>query len=578
MNLDFQKGSRSRILAVLLLVIAAVFIVRLFYLQVIQHDYYTSLAGQEQIKQKTIFAERGLIYALDGDVPVPLVLNEAVYLVYADPVIVDDEDKVIETIRQVAGGSAKANLKELLGRKESRYQILATKLTRKQAEKIKEADLAGIRFQETTQRVYPEGGLAAQVLGYVNADGDGQYGVESGLADRLKGTDGLRKTVTDVTGTSLTIGDNNVEKPAKDGETLVLSLDRNIQAKAEQALATQLEKVGADHGSVVVIDPQTGKVMAMANLPTYSPATFNTVTDAAVFNNNIISNPYEPGSDIKTFTMAAGIDKGVVKASDTYNNTDYINVADRVISNATKGHTGQITFQTALNFSLNTGFVTVAQRLGDGNNITLQSRKTMYDYFHDRFRMGQLTGIELAGERPGTIISPDEVEGNAVRYSNMSFGQGMDVTMLQVAAGFSSIVNGGRYYQPSILAGTIQPDGTFKQTQAQEIATTVSSATSDQIREMTRIGRSTTFPGIDKAGYEVGGKTGTSQVVVNGQYSPTDTIGTYLGYGGGSTANYVIMVEVSGKGKAFGGSKDAMPIFTDISNWLLDYLKIQPKG
>lgn len=577
MKLDLLRGSRSRILAGLLLIITAVFIGRLFYLQIIQHDHYKALADAEQIRPLTIPAKRGLIYALDGETPVPLVLNETVYTVFADPSVVADPNKVIEVIRRVAGGNARSNLDDLLARTETRYQILATKLTRIQADKIKDEDLSGIGFQANSQRVYPEGSLAGQVLGFVDADGNGQYGIEAKLDERLKGEDGLLKSVTDVNDVPLTIGDRNISEPAIDGTNTVLSIDRNIQEKAQQALKDGLKRTGATNASMVIIDPRTGRVMAMANLPDYNPASYNTVTNAAYFNNNIISKPYEPGSDIKTFTMATGVDKGVVKATDTYNNTDFIQVEDRTITNAYKGITGEITFQTALNWSLNTGFVTVAQRLGDGKSITLGARQTMYDYFHNKFRLGKLTGVELANEQEGTVISPEEQEGNAVRYSNMAFGQGMDVTMIQVAAGFSSIINGGKYYTPTVLAGTVDTDGVYNQNEIAEPVTTIKKTTSDHIRQMTLTARRSSFPGIDKAGYQVGGKTGTSQVVENGVYSKTDAIGTYLGFGGGKTSRYVIMVEVSGKGKVFGGAQDAMPIFTDMSNWLLDYLKVQPQ-
>lgn len=576
MKLDLLKGSRSRILAGLLIIITAVFIGRLFYLQVIQHEHYKALADAEQIKPLTIPAKRGLIYAMDGDTPVPLVLNETVYTLFADPSVVDDPDKVVEVVRRIAGGNTRSTIKELLERTDTRYQILATKLTRAQADKIKEESLSGIGFQANSQRVYPEGSLASQVLGFVDADGNGQYGIEGKLNEQLKGKDGLLKSVTDVNDVPLTIGDRNISEPAINGVNQVLTIDRNIQAKAQQALKDGLKRTGATNASMIVIDPQTGRVMAMANLPDYNPAKFNTVTNAARFNNNIISNPYEPGSDIKTFTMAVGVDKGVVKASDTFINTDSIRVEDRIITNAYKGITGEITFQTALNWSLNTGFVTVAQRLGDGKSITTGARQTIYDYFYKRFGLGQLTGVELTNEQKGIVISPQEQEGNAVRYSNMVFGQGMDVTMIQVAAAFSSIINGGNYYKPTVLAGTLD-DGIFTQNEIAEPTTTLKKTTSDHIRQMTLTARQSSFPGIDKAGYQVGGKTGTSQVVENGVYSKTDTIGTYLGFGGGKTPRYVIMVEVSGKGKAFAGAQDAMPIFTEMSNWLLDYLKVQPQ-
>ena len=164
----------------------------------------------------------------------------------------------------------------------------------------------------------------------------------------------------------MSIGDKNINIPAKDGDDIVLSIDRNIQSHTEEALKKGLEKAGATNGSVIVMDPSNGRVMAMANYPSYKPAEYGKVTDAAWFNNAVISSPYEPASVIKTFTLSTGIDKGVITPSSTYYNTDSVRVEDVTIRNAFQGLTGKLTMQDVLNNSLNTGTVTVAQRLGVG--------------------------------------------------------------------------------------------------------------------------------------------------------------------------------------------------------------------
>lgn len=578
MKLELQRGSRSRILAGLVLVIMAVFVIRLFYLQIIQNEYYTNLANAEQVKTFKLPASRGQIYALDGNKPVQLVMNETVYTVFADPQTTKDDAKIIDAIKRIAGGNARANLQELLDKKQSRYQILATKVTRAQADKIKAEKLNGVGFQAESQRVYPEGSLAAQTLGFINFEGKGQYGVEGGLDDRLKGKDGVLKTVTDVSEIPLTIGDRNINIPAKNGDNIVLSIDRNVQSYAEKALADGLKRTGATNGSVLIMDPQTGKIKAMANLPTYNPAEYNKVQDAAAFNNGTISTPYEPGSVIKTLTVATGIEKGVITPQSTYVNTDFITVDDRTVSNATKGQTGTITMQHAFNWSLNTGMVTIAQRLGDGTTITRGARDTMYDFFYNKFGLGQRTGVELQGEARGGVVSPEEQEGNAVRYSNMSFGQGMNVTMVQVAGAFASVINGGKYYQPTVIDGVLKDDGTIDRVNPVPKRTTVSQATSDQVKEVLRVARGTFYSGVDRQGYTIGGKTGTSETIENGVYVDNQTIGSYVGFGGTDTPAYVIMVQVSGKNLPMQGAKHALPIFTDISNWMIDYLKLQPKG
>ena len=196
--------------------------------------------------------------------------------------------------------------------------------------------------------------------------------------------------------------------------------------------------------------------------------------------------------------------------------------------------------------------------------------------------MGQVTGIELAHEAKGTIISPDEQQGNAVRYSNMSFGQGMDATMLQVASGFCAIINGGIYKTPTIISGTMSPDGKFIEAPLkQQYPGVISEEASATVRKMVQSSHYATYkPQTTPEGYLIGGKTGTSQTIENGKYVSDQTIGTYLGFGGekGEIPSYVIMVEISAKGKMMGGGADAKPIFNDISDWMLQYLKLQPKA
>lgn len=578
MKSKLKKMSRTNILGLALLLAFSAIVVRLFQLQIIDNEKYLALADAEQMKRFEIPAQRGLIYAMDGKTPTKLVMNESIYTVFADPQMIKDDEKseIISKIKEVAGGNVRDGFESLLDKKESRYQILATKISRKQAEMIKESDFTGIGFQETSQRVYPEGQLASQVLGFVNSEG-GQYGIEGALNDELSGKDGQLKTVTDVSGVPLTIGSRDIDTPAEDGKNVVLSIDRNIQAQAEKILKNKLESSGAKDGSVIVMDPQTGKVMAMANYPTYNPAEFSTVTNASVFTNGTTTSAYENGSVIKSLTMAMGIDTGVASPSDTYYNKDFVEIEDRTIKNAVLGHTGMVTFQTAMNYSLNTGMVEIASRLG-GGQINKTARDTMYNYYHDRFGLGEKTGVEVYEEK-GTVISPENAEGNAVRYSNMSFGQGMNTTMIQTASAFSSIINGGTLYKASVINGEITSSGEYKQADAEvRQENVVKSTTSDQIRDVLVMARNSVGTTNDLAGYRVGGKTGTSQTIENGGYVDYQTIGSYLGFGGNNTPKFVIMVAVSGAGQNLQGVQDAGPIFTELSNWMLTYLKIQPEG
>ena len=574
--------SRTGCLAIVLLVAMAAFVLRLFQLQILQYSKYTEMARASQQRQFIIPAERGKIYMMDGKAPAPVVLNQAVYTVIADPHAVNDKEReqIITSLREVAGGEMTDKAAERLSNKNSRYEVLAKNITRTQAEKLKEKNFAGILYQQGSLRSYPEGTLGAHVLGFVNAAGEGQYGIEGALDKRLKGRDGLLQSVTDVRNVPLTVGKNNMRIEAKPGDNLVLTVDRNIQNQAEVALKKGIEAANATEGSAIVMNPKNGQILAMANYPTYNPAEFNKQKNPAVFMNSAAMAPFEPGSIVKSFSFATAIDKGAITPSSTYNNTDCIKVADRTMCNALKGLGGTMTIQGAFNNSLNVGTITAIRRLGNGSQINLAARQTLYEYYHDKFGFGSKTGLEL-GEAAGYIYPPDSVEGNEVRYSAMTYGQSMNLTMVQVAAGFSSLVNGGQYYKPTILSGTIDNEGHFQAVENKSLRQTVSGNTSSQMRTMLSTARHSSFLSkSDKPGYEIGGKTGTSEAVVNGSYTQKETIATYIGYGGGKNgAEYVIMVRVAAPGRGINlqGNIHAGPIFTDISNWMIDYMKIAPK-
>lgn len=575
--------SRPQLLAILLFVMVGIFVVKLFYLQVIRNEYYAAEALKTQQTKFTIQPERGLVYAKNGsNEPVPLVLNETVYTVFADPQEVKDSGKIRDTLRSIAGGTLVNDSFDLLNNTSLRYVVLARQVTLAQAQMIKKAGLAGVGLQEGTRRVYPEGTLAAQTLGFVNSEGRGQYGLEQALNERLSGRPGLLQAVTDVRRIPLTIGENDIRVPAQNGDNLVLTIDRNIQAQAEQLLQAGLKRANATKGSMVVMDPNDGSVLAMVNFPTYNPAAYNTVENGEVFQNAVVSNPYEAGSVIKTLTMGAGLDTGAVGYNSTFDNTGSVKIDGTVIRNVEEDPVFPGTTMTdVLRYSLNTGVVHVLQRMG-GGQVNQKARETLETYFVQRYRFGALTGIEQAGESAGTVIGANEGTGRNVRYATMTFGQGMDVTMIQTAGAFSAAINGGTYYRPHLVSGTRDITGAVKTEAPKVLATNVlKPGISAQLQEMIYQGRKQGFFGrFDPAGYRVGGKTGTSQTYdASGKVTNENSIGSYLGFGGVDTPRYVIMVRVLDS-KATGGYEGttaAGPIFNDMSNWMLQYLQLRPK-
>lgn len=575
---------RTRILTGVMVVVGAVFVGRLFYLQIIRHDFYEAEAMKEHTSKFTIAPKRGQIYAHDGtERTVPLVLNEPVYTVYADPRYVKDADKTAATLRRIAGGDLVGEIDKSLRAGDSlQYVVLARQVTRQQMELLKKESLSGVGFQQQDRRVYPEGSLAAPVLGYVNSEGEGLYGVEQALDQDLTGRPGLLKAVTDVHGIPISVSNQDVQIPAQNGKETVLTIDRNIQAYAEQALQTGIEKSKATHGSAIILDPRNGAVLAMANSPGYDPARYYEVKDYRRFQNAVVSDPYEAGSVIKSLTMAAGLNEGVVGPATTYQNTGSTKVDDTTIKNATQLPSGKRSMTDVLQYSLNTGVIQVLRLLGgNADQINRAGRDKLFGYFEGRYFFGKKTGIEQSGEAAGRIIDPSQVQGNSVRYANMTFGQGMDTTMLQVAAAFCATVNGGTYYKPHLVDGYLH-DGELQKIQPHIVkADVIKPSASEQLRDMLHAIRTkNNAAGTDRAGYAVGGKTGTSQIIdpATGKYLDNNAIGTYLGFGGSKDSpHYVIMIRVvDAKIGGYTGTTAAAPIFADISNWLLEYLKIQP--
>ena len=546
--------TRNKVMRLGLLAAMGIIVVRLFFIQIIQHDEWTEKAVAQQTLQSVLPAKRGEIYMMDGSEPVPVVMNSTVYTIIADPMIASEE-KARNELDKLLGDKRIAEWDQVFADRNRRYYIVAKNVERKVAEQIAELDLTGFWLQSNTKRVYPEGELAANLLGFVNSEGIGQYGIEGALNENLSGKDGMLKTVKDINNVALSIGDDNVKTPAEDGEDIVLTIDKTLQYNVEKILEKKSKEIGFANISAVVLDPNNGKVLAMANYPSYDPANFGNVESAADYINHVVEDPFEPASVCKTFTFAAATELGVMTADKTFTNYGSITIDGWPIRNAEQGEflLGAQTMQTAFNYSLNTGSTQALRWMGGSEtDITNAAREKLYDYYYDHFGLGHYTGIELY-EQPGYLVEPHaDMYGLASLYANMTFGQNMQVTMIQVAAAVASVVNGGDYYTPTVVAGKMI-NGEFVPNETQPaVKQTISSKTSAAMREMLYNTRTMwRNNGTDPEGYYVGGKTGTAQVIKNGAYSMDETQATYVGAGGvaGELPSYVIMVRVWEEGK-----------------------------
>ena len=575
---------RINILKNIVLVALAIILVRLFFIQIIEHNAWVAKADKQHTLLETITAKRGQIYMMDKNEPVAVVLNQTTYQVIIDPAVTDKES-VKNVLTTHAKDYITADFDAVYSQEGLRYYVVARNIPRSIAEKIAAEEVPAVWLQKTNQRVYPEGEMASGLLGFVNADGLGQYGVEGSLDHLLSGEDGLLKTTADINKVALSIGNDNVKIPAEDGKDIVLSVDRGLERGVEEIAVNHLENSGATNAAVLIMDPNNGEVLTMANLPNYNPGDYGNVKDASAYSNYVTEIPYEPASICKNFAFSAAINEGVMSPDTTYYNQGYEIVDGWKIENAEKRSSlnGIISMRTALYWSLNSGSIYALKLLGgDSTSINQQGREKLYDYYYNKFRLGQATGIELL-EAEGYIPDPNEGWGRDSTYANMTYGQNLSITMLQTATAFSAVVNGGTYRTPSIIKGTMENGELVPQIRTDTIEDKIlSDETSAMMRDMLVNNRNYKVAnGIDRLGYAIGGKSGTAQVIKDGSYDNTmsELVGSYIGFIGpeGELPKYVIMVKMWGEGQDI-DSGEAMKLFDSLSNYLIDYLKIKPKG
>ncbi len=559
----YFSSSRLNIWYGVLLLVFTLFVVRLFYLQIIQHDRYSLAAHQGQYKEYEIPADRGIIEAHDGSNVVPIVLNEEVYTLFADPKYIKDPKSTADAVARIIGGNATDYENQM--RTDTRYAVLAKKLPAAKHEELDKLQIKGLGTRATPQRTYPQGGLAAQILGFVDDEGAGKYGIEQYLDEALKGKTGELKAITDASGVPLVGAGDNVRRDPEPGKRTLLTIDLSMQRRVEDTLKTHLEQVHSSSGSVIVIDPATGAIKAMANFPTYSPADFAKVENPAVFSNAAVSSPMEVGSVMKTLTVAAGLNEGVVNANTTYADPGFYKIGDATVRNVEEdGGAATRSISDILRYSLNTGATYILKQLG-GGEINEQGRVKWHDYMTNHYKFGSKTGIEQGYEAEGFVPSPTDGFGLDIQYANTAFGQGVNITPLQFAAAFSATINGGTYYKPHL----VEPDDPLKK----EIVTAnvIKPEISEVLRGMHENSVQNNYRFLKRPGYRVGGKTGTAQVPKpGGGYYDDRFNGTFVGYVGGNTPQYVIFVRVDEpKIGGYAGTSAAAPLFAKTMDMLI---------
>jgi len=564
-----EKKWRLHGLAFFILFIGLSIIGKLYVLQVLRHQNYMALAENQHDSTTAIIANRGEIFLQDENDPYPLAVNRQLQMAYAVPSELKDLAVTVEKLATSLGLEENL-LKEKLSDQRSMFEVLKHKLSEEEVAKIKEAKLAGVYLTPESFRYYPGGELASQLVGFVGSNGEqrkGMYGLEAFWEKELKGQAGTLTQEGDSRGRWISISDRAID-PAKNGVDLVLTINHTVQFEVEKILKRAMEKFSADSGTILVLEVKTGKILAMANQPSFNPNEFSKTEDISTFSNPAISEQYESGSVFKAFTEAIGLDAEKITPASTYVDTGVVNEAGYSIRNSDLKANGVQTMTQVLEKSLNTGVIYIEKLVGN---------KLFADYVK-RFGFGQKTGIELPGELGGNILNLNNPKID-INFFTASFGQGISVTPIQLAAAYGALANGGTLMKPQIIESFKYSDGQIQQVEAQEVRQVVSERTASQMGEMLR---SVVVNGhgkrADVPGYLVGGKTGTAQIAKVGAkgYAEGTNIGSFGGYAPINAPQFVVLVKIVNPRGVEWAESSAAPTFGQVMKFLLEYYKVKP--
>ena len=529
-------------------------IARAFWLQGVRGGALRAEAHSQQVTPVTIPGQRGRVLDRSGRV---LASSEDAADVIATPYQVENVGQTALRLHDILGEPT-TDLVSKLGDRNSGFEYLARKVDASTAARIEKLDIGGVSTVPTSRRLYPQGEMASQVIGAVGTDNQGLTGLEHSENDVLGGGNGEQDVVHDALGQPLRM---ETVKPASVGEDIQTTIDAAIQGKTEDALSAAAEQYGAKGASAIVMNPNTGEILAMANWPGFDPSDLQDATPDEL-ENRATGFTYEPGSTFKAFTVASALSDHVVTPHSSFYLPPEIHVYDRTIGEAHER--GAVTLTTAqiLAQSSNVGAVTIGMKEG----------ATRFSQWINRFGFGRPTGLGFPGEEQGIV--PDLKDYSGSTMGNLPIGQGLAVTPIQMAAGYSAIANGGILRRPTLIK-SIDGQPTDEDTDPHRV---ISSRVAAQLRRMLEgvLEPGGTASAVSVPGYVLAGKTGTAQKVENGTYSDTKYVASFVGFAPAKDPKLLVAVVVDEPESVHVGGAVAAPVFGQIAAFALPYLGISP--
>jgi cell division protein FtsI (penicillin-binding protein 3) len=543
---------------VLLLVLV---LARAAWVQGVNGGSLSAEAQSQQVETVPVPGSRGTILDRAGQ---ELAVSEDAATVFATPYQVKDPNSTAHKLAKALDVDEQEVLSALADR-DSGFAYIERKASLDEAARVRELDLDGIGMLPDSRRIYPQGELASQVIGTVGIDNQGLTGLEASQDAVLHGTDGEREVVRDALGDEL---ERNTVAGAEAGTDLRLTLDASLQAETERVLAGVARKYQPDGATAVVMDPRRSEVLAMASLPGFDPEHPDSASPDEL-RNMATGFTYEPGSTFKAFTVAGALEDGVVTPETPFDLPPTIQVADRVIEESHPR--GYVTLPVAdiLAQSSNVGAVMVGLALNDEFGDSQFSGR--FDSWVRRFGFGAPTGIDYPGEEEGIVLEPKEYSGSTM--GNLPIGQGLSVTPLQMAAAYSAIASDGVLRTPRLV---LEEGGAEVAPGPSERV--ISRDNAEKLREMLEgvLEAGGTASAVTVPGYTLAGKTGTAQKVVDGVYSETEFVASFVGFAPAENPRLLVTIVVDNpKGDYYGGTV-AAPAFGEIARFALPYLGIPP--
>ena len=564
-----KKDWRQTFVISLFMVLALAIIGRLFFLQVSRSDYYRMIAEDQHSAVKTYLPHRGDIFFKDKlGRRVPAATTNVIYTLHARPREIDDPHVLYTKIQPYITVS-EAEVVGVLQDRTSSFAIIERGIAKEQVARIMELALPGLDYTVDEIRVYPGGALASQVLGFLGFVGDekiGQYGLEKQYQEMLELPDSESSGIRSLAESFTSFG-KKIFTASPEGADIVLTIDPDVQSFIERRVAVAQTYWHARSAGALVIEPRTGRIIAMGSSPTFDPNFYNKEKNYDIFINPFVQELHEMGSVFKPLTMAAAIDAGVVTPETTYADAGRLLISGRVIENFDGKARGTQTMLNVLQQSLNTGSVFAMRRLG----------QEQFKAYFKNYGLGEDTGIDLPGETSGNLRNLDS--GREIEFATASFGQGISVSFIELASALSSIINGGELMRPYVVDAIMKDGKEVRRTEPLVRRRVISKESSDTIsRMLTTVVDTTLANGEAKIpGYRIGAKTGTAQIPKkDGKGYSDEYLHTYFGFGPAFDPRFLVVLYLEEPQGVKYSSQSLTAAFKDITQFLITYYEIPP--